>query len=140
MGRARGHITLKDDAHLIPLENGAEFACLGKWTVFLPSLLARKPLKTSHRAFHPHYHRSWFVESGLVLRPTGSDKNHDLNIVVIWWTTSKSTFGRRSTDEHEVQKYLNPSGGWLRNFEFNKSEVAEKRKHKYGMRTSDILQ
>ena len=53
MGRARGHITLKDDAHLIPLENGAEFACLGEWTGFLPSLLARKPLKLATVRFTP---------------------------------------------------------------------------------------
>ena len=122
MDRARGHITLKDDAHLIPLDNGAEFACLGEWTVFLLSP-RKKTVETSHRAFQPHYYRSWFVASVLgflVLRPTGSDKNRDLNIVVIWWITSKSTFGRRATDEHEAQKYLNPSGCWLRNFEFNK--------------------
>ena len=64
----------------------------------------------------PHFYSSWFVESvlGFLVLPPTSDKNRDINIVVIWWTTSKSTF-----------EYLNPSGGWLRNYEFNKSRVAE---------------
>jgi hypothetical protein len=55
MGRERGRITLKDDTHWIPQrrENTKQsFACLWRWTVFLPSL-ARKQLKLATVPFIP---------------------------------------------------------------------------------------